>query len=188
MPSFCNKRGYIVTMNQDLASSLGVDVQPRTPAPPPGDLVSTGFGCARYCMQPHWIYPHKSWRRLSNCGRRHDCERLESLQTRTIYKWRHQARELLPCAKPGRLSTTAPCRALQQATALLSPLISAAGVDGALCLSNGLSDGPWQPLNHSIYSLFFYTHYFSTILYYPVTVIISMRACRFKVRRIRVRP
>jgi len=36
------------------------------------------------------------------------------------------------------------------------PAVSAAGVDGVLRLSNGLSDGPWQPLNHSIYSLFVY--------------------------------
>jgi len=39
------------------------------------------------------------------------------------------------------------------------PAVSAAGVDGVLRLSNGLSDGPWQPLNHSIYSLFFYLRF-----------------------------
>lgn len=92
-------------MNVLFASSLGVDVQPRAPAPPPGDLVSTG---ARCCMQMQWMYPHKSWWPLSSRSRRHDCEgeRLESLPARTIYTWRHQARVLLPCTKPGRLSTT----------------------------------------------------------------------------------
>ena len=111
----------IVTMNQDLAAALGVDVQPRTPAPP-GDLVSAGFGRAGHLYGNAVDVPPEVLAAAAQPTLEQACEalRIAPGPATTV-----EGEDDLRTAPPSQddLKATPPSQALQQVTALLSPLL-----------------------------------------------------------------